>query len=282
MEQEKQAAGHGVPGFKFGSEVYTWFMKEDGRAYANRLDHMIEVIAKAGFTGVQPIFGWMGDLAAPNRLADCLRKNGIHLAALSLVLDWNGPEETPEEQRTADAAIDLLVHFAGAILCVVQKPTDRNNLMERRRFLLQNLHSVARRAVRRGIACSFHPNSPHSSITRTREDYEVLLSGLDRNLIGWTPDVGHIINAGMDPLQTMKEYAELINHVHFKDWDGKPEFVLMGKGVVDFRGVVRFLNDRRYAGWIICEDEGAAALDDPDGVTLHDGSWIRNSLLNSI
>ena len=28
----------------------------------------------------------------------------------------------------------------------------------------------------------------------------MLLNGLDSKVIGWTPDVGHIINGGMDPL----------------------------------------------------------------------------------
>jgi inosose dehydratase len=272
----------GLPTFRFGSEVYTWFMKEEGRAYANQLGHMIRIIAEAGFTGIQPIFHWMGDLADAQKLADCLQVNGIQLAALSLVLDWNHPQETEEERNEADAALDLLTAFPGALLCVVQKPTGRHNLEERRRFLLQNLNAVARRAHNRGIRCTFHPNSPHSSITRTGEDYEVLLGGLDRNVIGWTPDVGHIINAGMDPVKTMMAYSDLIDHVHFKDWDGNPEFALMGKGVVDFVGIMRFLRDQGYKGWIICEDEGLAALQDPDGVTLHDGHWIQNVLLKSI
>jgi inosose dehydratase len=269
----------GLPTFRFGSEVYTWFMKEEGRAYANQLGHMIRIIAEAGFTGIQPIFHWMGDLANAQKLADCLQANGIQLAALSLVLDWNHPQETEEERNEADAALDLLTAFPGALLCVVQKPTGRHNIGERRRFLLQNLNAVARRAHNRGIRCTFHPNSPHSSITRTGEDYEVLLGGLDRNVIGWTPDVGHIINAGMDPVKTMMAYSDLIDHVHFKDWDGNPEFALMGTGVVDFVGIMRFLRDQQYKGWIICEDEGMAALQDPDGVTLHDGKWIRNVLL---
>ena len=37
----------------------------------------------------------------------------------------------------------------------------------------------------------------------------------------------------MDPLKKMREYAPLINLVHYKDWDGQPEFALMGQGKVD-------------------------------------------------
>ena len=194
-------------------------------------------------------------------------------------MDWNGTEETEQEREEADQTISLLNRFPGAILCTVQKPSGRHDLTTRRRSLVNIVNSVSRRAMDKGVPCSFHPNSPHSSITRTEEDYQVILESLDSTATGWTPDVGHIINAGMDPLEKMKEYASMINHVHYKDWNGEPEFALMGEGKVDFLGITQWLKDRDYKGWIICEDEGEKALEDPDFVTLHDGQWIKEVLL---
>jgi len=267
------------PAIRFGSECYTWFMKEDGRAHANQLDHMIQITAQAGFHGIEPIHSWMGDLADPARLAASLTAHRVELAAIALVLDWNHPAETETERREADGIIDLLTRFPGSMLCMVQKPTGRFDVAERQPRLVKHLNAVARRAHDRGVPSTFHPNSPHTSIARTREDYRVLLNGLDLGVTGWTPDVGHLINAGMDPLAVMQEYAALINLVHYKDWDGTPEFALMGTGKIDFVGITRWLRDRHYAGWILCEDEAAAAVEDPDGVTLHDGKWVRENLL---
>ena len=264
---------------QFGSEVYTWFMKENGRAHANRLDHMIGVIARAGFAGVQPIFSWMGDLSDPRRLADSLASHGnLSLSAMSFVLDWNHESETEHELREADSVMNFLGHFPGALLCVVQMPRGRFDLEVRRKRLVGNLNALARRAADRGIVTSFHPNSPEASIARTREDYDILLNGLDSKVIGWTPDVGHIINGGMDPLETMKQYRSLINHVHYKDWDGDPEFAVMGEGKVDFAAITTWLCDTGFKGWIVCEDEGHRAVDDPDGVTLQDGAWVKAHL----
>ena len=82
----------------------------------------------------------------------------------------------------------------------------------------------------------------------------------------------------MDPLAKMKEYASLINHVHYKDWDGNPEFALMGDGKIDLIGITRWLRDRDYSGWIICEDECERAIDEPDEVTLQNGEWCRENL----
>ena len=266
---------------RFGAEVFTWFMKESGRAHAGQLDRMIQVVAQAGFRGIEPLHFWMGDLQDPGRLAASLQAHGIELAGVLLLLEWNHEGESDHERREADATVNLLARFPGAMLGMVQMPTSRDDLVERRKRLVGNLNAVAHRAAERGIPCSFHPNSSPTSIARTPEDYEVLLGGIDRQVLGWMPDVGHIANGGMDPLRTMQQYAELINHVHFKDWDGSPEFCLMGKGKVDFVQITRWLRDRGYPGWIICEDEGAEAVDDPDGVTLLDGEWVRTQLLSS-
>lgn len=266
-------------GIQFGSEVYTWFMKENGRAHANRLDHMIDVIARAGFAGVQPIFSWMGDLSDPGRLADSLAAHGkLTLCAISFVLDWNHEGETEDELRAAESVMNFLGNFPGALLCLVQMPRGRFDVQVRQKRLVGNINALARRAADRGIVTSFHPNSPEASIARTREDYEFLLNGLDANVIGWTPDVGHIINGGMDPLETMKQYRSLINHVHYKDWDGEPEFAVMGEGKVDFTAITTWLRDIGFQGWIVCEDEGHRAVDDPDGVTLQDGAWVKTHL----
>jgi inosose dehydratase len=264
---------------RFGSEVYTWFMAGNGETNKGKLGHMIEVIGKAGFTGIQPIFTWMGDLVDPILLKNRLTENNIELAALALALDWNGATETETERQIADNAIELLTHFPNAVLNTVQIPTGRHDLETRQKSLVNIVNKVSKRAADKGIACSFHPNSPHSSIIRTEQDYKIVLESLDTTVTGWTPDVGHIINGGMDPLGKMKEYQHLINHVHYKDWDGNPEFALMGTGKVDLLGITQWLKDIDYSGWIICEDEGAEAVDDPDFVTLHDGNWILNDLL---
>ena len=73
-----------------------------------------------------------------------------------------------------------------------------------------------------------------------------------------------------------------LNHVHYKDWDGDPEFALMGAGQVDFVGITRWLAGWGYDGWIILEDEAEQAVDDPDGVTLHDGAWVRDTLIPAV
>jgi inosose dehydratase len=240
---------------------------------------MIEATARSGLLGIEPIFSWMGPLSDAALLKDCLDSHGIKLAALVLALPWNESKESDKEREQAEGALALLRRFPEATLCLVQLPTGRHDLRVRHKHLLSNLNHVAQRAADVGIRCSFHPNSPADSITRTPEDYKFLLKGLDARHLGWTPDVGHLANGGMDPLAMMRQYSSLINLVHYKDWDGQPEFCEMGTGKVDFAAITDWLVTLNFKGWIICEDESPRAIHDPDGVTLDNGTWVRESLL---
>ncbi len=262
-----------------GAEVYTWFMRESGKAYENQLGHMIEMVNKSGFTGIEPMHFWMGDLVDPVLLKEKLDEQNVKLSGIALVHDWNNPKETEEEKQKADECIALLKQFPGALLCTVQMPTGRHDLEQRRLNLAANVNAVSKRAVDAGVECSFHPNSPETSINRTAEDYDVILNALDPTVTGWTPDVGHIRNGGMDIIYKMAEFRPLINHIHYKDWDGNPEWALMGEGKIDFEAITQWLVDEGYEGWIMCEDEADAAIEDPDGVTLHDGVYCKEKLL---
>lgn len=271
---------------KFGSEVYTWFMDGYGEGNDNKIPHMAKVIAKAGFTGIEPMVlepydtYWLGDCKDPAKLKAALDEAGIELAALALVCKWDQPEETEAEKICADWTIETLKLFPGAALGTVPLPDGRHDLQQRRINLINNVNRVSRRAAEAGLKCSFHPNSPPGSIVRTQYDYDVVLSSLDPKATGWTPDVGHIARGGMDIIETMNKWQHLVNHIHYKDFSGNgPEpWAQMGTGKLDFHKITEWLTLRNYEGWIICEDEAEVAIKDPDGVTLQNGEWCQANL----
>ncbi len=265
---------------KFGSETYTWYMQESGKAYQNKLAHMIRVAAESGFTGIEPMSFWMGDLKDATKLKDTLAQHQIQLAGIALVCGWNEVEETAEERQQADEMITLIKQFPGAKLCTVPMPSHRQHIHERRLNLARNVNTVSRRAVDQGVSCSFHPNSPPASIVRTPDDYDVIINSLDPRYTGWTPDVGHIIRGGMDVIATMTKWGHLVDHIHYKDFSGNgaEPWAKMGTGKLDFHRITEWLVERDYSGWIICEDECHEAVGDPDGVTRQNGEWCRQHL----
>jgi len=249
--------------------------------YSQRLDHIINVVADAGFKGIEPEVCMLGPyLDDPAKLAADLDENGLELGALCLVCDWLSSRETKEETAEADRIIGILKqHFPDAILALCQMPqADRDNLQDRQSNCISCCNAIGRRASNSGIRTVFHPNSPEGSVFRTAEDYGILIEGLDSSLVGFAPDAGHIARGGMDPVSVFEDYISVIRHVHFKDMSEDGTWVKMGSGCIDFTGIVRVLEQYAYKGWGMVEDESSGAELDPDAFTRDNAEYMKAQL----
>ena len=263
---------------QLGCQTYTWQMS--GGKFDGRLDHILHVSARAGFAGVEPETRFLGPLSDPTRLAEALATARIALPAVALVEDWSQSRETETERANSDRCIALLRHFPATLLNLCPLPgANRCALASRQRNILANVNAVARRAADAGLRVGVHPNSFQGSAFRDEADYRIMFDGLDTRVAGYIPDAGHIARGGMDPLSVIQAHRDIVVHVHFKDMTTDGTWVAMGKGVLDFRGITSCLAKTNFKGWLVVEDECAEAIDDPDGVTMGDGRYVREVIL---
>ncbi len=264
---------------QIGCQFYTWQMS--GQKYVGQLPHILQVVERAGYRGIEPETCMLGAyLADPRALKDVLDAHGLQLGSVAFVEDWIGPTETEKERGEAAQIFDYLKLFPGAQLVLCQMAgINRSNLHQRQVNAIACVNAVAARALDRGIACSFHPNSPPGSLFRILEDYRFLLDRLDTRVVGFAPDTGHIAKGGMAVVELFTTYLPLIKHVHFKDMDASGGWTAMGAGMIDFRRIVTMLKDSGYAGWIMVEEESPAAEVNPDTAAAKNGEYIHRSLL---
>jgi inosose dehydratase len=249
-----------------------------GDTYRGQIERMVTAAAEGGFSGFEPEVVMLGEHRDPGPVSEILAGKGLQLSALTYAADWRASKETEEERAEADRVIKFLRHFPGSRLVLVQLPgPDRVDLPLRQRNALRCINAVGQRAAAVGVAPTVHPNSPPGSAFRSAEDYERLLDGLHGDL-GFTPDVGHIAAGGMDPLTIMQCYRERVDHVHFKDIYANGTWAPTGEGVIDFAGIVAYLRDSGYRGWIVLEDESESSRADPDEATRRNGVYVREVL----
>ncbi len=266
---------------KLACETYTWQMP--GEQYKGKLEHIMSICQQAGFAGIEPETSFLHHLEDPYKMKDALAMYDLELSALCVVEDWLQPKETEDEKRRADKWISFLSHFPETILLTVQMPgKDRNNLKTRQNNMISCVNDFCRRASEKGIVCSNHPNSSSGSVFRISSDYEVLMEGLDSEVVGYCPDVGHIAKGGMDPLEIIKQYRAVVNLVHYKDMYPDGRWAATGAGNIDFIKITNYLVSSGYQGWIIMEDECDQAISNPDELTLSDGKYIKENIVKLI
>lgn len=264
---------------KYGFQTYTWQMSYE--KYAGKMEHIADVTNRGGLKFVEAEICMLGPwFDKPEQLKKELAEKNTELGALCLVCDWSAPEETGDETLLADRAIKFASDFQNLTLVLGQMPRpDRSNLSERQKNALACIGAVAKRAREAGTGrVVYHPNSPAGSVFRTYEDYRILLDGLDFCRVGFAPDSGHITKGGMNVYDIFKDYAPVIQHVHFKDIDAAGKWRVMGEGVTDFARITEILRFAGYDGYVMIEDESAEAEADPDGVALKNAEYIKKYL----
>jgi inosose dehydratase len=123
-----------------------------------------------------------------------------------------------------------------------------------------------------GIRVAFHPHT--ATWIESPAETAALAGRLPGTGAGLCLDVGHYLAGGGDPVAALREYGELVTHVHAKDVDpdvlarlrggelsGFGEavrerlFTELGNGALDLAGIVRELNVIGFDGWIMVEQD---------------------------
>jgi sugar phosphate isomerase/epimerase len=147
---------------------------------------------------------------------------------------------------------------------------------------LKGLSEYAKKCAKLDIICALH-NELGSSIQTQPE----LTSALDSiNELKLCLDTAHGVGAGVDLMQIIDRYTSRLALMHLKDLRAKipmgqiqfeRDFVNVGHGVVDLKGVVKKLKDVHYDGQLMLEIE-ALAGGDPDTVVREGYEFVTGLL----
>lgn len=129
-----------------------------------------------------------------------------------------------------------------------------------------------------GLRTSLHPHT--GTPVEKPEEIARVVEALDPRACGFGPDTGQIAQAGGDAVDVVGRYRQLVNHVHVKDYGGKPVthgpdgklakdptgyvgYVPVGSGVIDFTTMFRALDEAGFDGWLNVELDGTARAPRP-------------------
>ena len=149
-------------------------------------------------------------------------------------------------------------------------------------------------AVKRetGLRTVFHHHI--GTWVETPEETVKFLSLTDPDVIGLCFDTGHYRFAGGNPVEGLRQHADRIWHVHFKDcdprvaeqsrhdgWNGIQSvehgvFCELGQGDVNFPAIVQELEAIGYNGWIVVEQDVLPGLGTPKESAQRNRDYLRS------
>lgn len=233
----------------------------------------LEIIARAGYPGIEPYRGlMMGYVERPRELKALCDRHGLTVCTISN----GGPGQSVDfiDQERRERSIADHVAFARDVLTVFGCTYFKMNMGARPKAgttdaevaaIADALNELGSKTAELGITIAPHPHI-WGPVERPHE-VRRLLDLTDPRVVSWIPDTAQLNLGGGDPVELIVDHYDRIAAVHWKD--SKPSFrgytgptptreqheraILykdLGTGGVDLPRIWRFLLERRYRGWI--------------------------------
>lgn len=265
--------------------------KADSPTYTRVLDE----IGESGYAGTE-LGDWGFMPTDPDRLRDEIERRGLALLAAFVTMRLADSDTFDESTRRAVTTARLLAAVSGTSPFIVLSDEPAADPVRARhagriqpsQSLSEKQWDVAGRGAERlaqvvrdetGLRTVFHHHC--AAFVETPWEIDALMQRTDASVVGLCLDSGHITYAGGSPLDLLDRYGARIWHVHFKDcepavaararlekWDYQTAirhgvFCELGKGAVDFARLLKALRQRRYAGWIVVEQDVLPSMGSP-------------------
>lgn len=237
---------------KLGYAAITWG-GDDLRA--------IDDIASIGFRGIQlrsNVLTRFGD--RPAELRKLLDQHRLTLVALSSGAAKIDPalRNAMLDEHTSHAKF---VRDVGGLYLQMtdERPKGRAVVSDDYVQLGHLLTEIGKRAGDLGIPLGYHNHM--NSLGERPEEVDRILDAADPRFVKFELDIAHYQQGGGDPVRAIRKYAERLLFLHIKDVEspvpGDPtkayQFVELGRGKVDVKGVFAALADVKFSGWAVIE-----------------------------
>ena len=208
-----------------------WSLEASRHPSVPQPERVLAAVAAAGYDGIElgPL-GWLDPAAVGG--------HGLELAGAYVGIPFG------DGLGDLDATLDVFDAVAPAARPILADDGDVARPLD---------HDDVRRAVERSRRRGYEPTFHHHMGTRveTRPQIERLLEDTDVPLL---LDTGHLLAAGVDPAQALRDWRDRIDYVHIKDVDlSRNAFCELGTGDVDLRGFLAELEG--YDGWLVAEQD---------------------------
>jgi inosose dehydratase len=294
--------------FLLGNAPCSWGTIEGTAGERIGYAQMLSELAAAGFTGTE-LGDWGYMPTDPEALKDELATRG-----LSLIGSWVTVRLTDAayHQEGIEQAVKVarLLAAVGGPACTINIGDDHSASLTRQQHagrikpehsldargwqtFIEGVHNVAE-AVRgeTGLRSCLHPHG--ATYVETPAEVREFLARSNPELVGIVFDTGHYMLGGGDPVADIQEYGERIWLMHLKDfepqvladatvqnWDyttmiGQGVFCELGKGAVDFPGVIEALKAIGYSGWLVVEQDVLPGMGSPAESATRNYQYLKS------
>jgi inosose dehydratase len=187
---------------------------------------------------------------------------------LPLISAYGGPNLMDASQRKENIAqalepAKLLKKYGGKVLVIGPNGVRRDtyNFKDHKDNIITTLNEFGKALAEIGLTGCLHQHT--GTCIESRDETYAVMEAVDTRYVKFGPDIGQLQKGGSDPVQVVKDFLPIVNHMHMKDYSGGEAFVgycPLGQGKVNIPAILDIMDGRQIAGMIMVELDGTPRM----------------------
>ena len=227
------------------------------------IERTFQAIGGLGFYGLE-LFSWqIQGIEDQGGLAGYIEKYN-----LPLISAYGGPNLLDSAKRRENIAdcvkwARLLKKYNGRVVTIGPNgvPRASYNFQEHRADILLTLNEFGKALADIGLTGCLHQHT--GTCIESREETYAVLEAVDTRYVKFGPDIGQLQKGGSDPVQVVKDFLPIVNHMHLKDYSGGPDWLgycPLGEGKVNIPAILDMMDGKKLAGMVMVELDASPGM----------------------
>ena len=216
----------------------------------------IRDIASLGFYGIELFGNQIEAMEANGGVGALLEKHKLPLISAYCNTNLSAPEQRKESISKTLEWAKLVKKYNGKVIVVGPNGVKRNSydFKAHKHDIVAALNELGKAVTDMGLTPVLHQHT--GTCVETRDETYAVLEAMDTRVMKFGPDIGQLQKGGSDPVQVVKDFLPLVQHMHLKDYSGGAEYLgycPLGQGKVDIPAILSRMNGRKTAGLVMVE-----------------------------
>ena len=220
------------------------------------IDAIFKDVSSLGFRGLE-LFSWQIEgMEASGGLLPLVEKYKLPLISSYTGMNLTDAARRKETVDGAAATAKIVKKNGGRIIVVGPNSVPRASYVfaDHKADILATLNDAAKAIVDAGLTPALHQHT--GTCIESREETYAIMEAADTRYLKFGPDIGQLQKGGSDPVQVVKDFLPLVQHMHLKDFSGGDAYLgycPLGQGKVNIPAILDMMERKTLSGMIMVE-----------------------------
>jgi inosose dehydratase len=218
----------------------------------------ISDVSSEGFYGFET-FGEVLDAweDKPGGLGAVLQAHNLPLISAYCNVNLTDPSLRTAQVAKAVRWAGIVKKYGGRVTVIGPNPVHRAtyDFAANKANIVAALNDICHAVSDTGLTAGLHQHT--GMCVMTRDETYAVMEAVNTKYVRFAPDIGQLKKGGADPVQVVKDFLPIVEHMHLKDYNGKnPHFAgycPLGEGEVDIPAILDLMEHKKLRGMVMVE-----------------------------